>query len=230
VAIGIALFFAVQAVAAVVVAAVALAVSGTADNADGGGLWLLALAAPLTWVVLIGWPWFVSKSKGTGSMARDFGLAVRGTDILVGIGGGILALVGSVVLALSYGALFGEDAPSNTDFIANETVGPLLLVMLLAVVAVGTPVAEEIFFRGLVLGAARKSWGTALGVVFSSALFGLFHVQAELASWAFVAVVTGVYGAVFALTRVWTQGRLAAPIVAHMMVNAVAVVAVVAAG
>ena len=68
-----------------------------------------------------------------------------------------------------------------------------------------------------------------MGVAFSSLLFGAFHVQSDPLSWLFVGVVTAGYGLVFALMRVWTSGRLGASIVAHMVVNAAALVAVTAA-
>jgi membrane protease YdiL (CAAX protease family) len=69
-----------------------------------------------------------------------------------------------------------------------------------------------------------------VGIAFSSLLFGAFHVQADLVSWAFVGAVTALYGVVFALLRVWSNGRIAASIVAHMVVNAMAIVVVVLTG
>ena len=227
VAIGIFLFFAVQVVAGVVVTLVFIATnSGLSleDAASGdNNLWLLGLSAPLSWAVLVGWPWWVSRTKGSGSMARDFGLAMRWTDPLLGIAGGVMALACSAALALTYTAVFGGDAPTNADIVASESRSVSVFILLFVIVAVGTPIAEEVFFRGLVLGAARKSWGVVAGVLFSSMMFGAIHIQAGLASWAFVGLVTGIYGVVFALLRVWSQGRIAGAIVAHMTVNGVAV-------
>lgn len=227
VAIGIFLFFAVQVVAGVLVTLVFIATnSGLSleDAASGdNNLWLLGLSAPLSWAVLVGWPWWVSRTKGSGSMARDFGLAMRWTDPLLGVAGGVMALACSAALALTYSAVFGGDAPTNADIVASESRSVSVFILLFVIVAVGTPIAEEVFFRGLVLGAARKSWGVVAGVLFSSLMFGAIHIQAGLASWAFVGLVTGIYGVVFALLRVWSQGRIAGAIVAHMTVNGVAV-------
>lgn len=228
--IGIVLFFGVQVVAAVVITVV-LAATGSDLALDGGSsgadnLWLLAISAPLSWAVLIGWPWWVSRTKGSGSMSRDFGLAMRWTDPLLGLAGGVMALMCSAALALTYSAVFGGDAPTNADIVATDNRGMAVFVMLFVIVAVGTPIAEEIFFRGLVLGAARKSWGIVAGVAFSSVVFGAIHIQSGLVSWAFVGLVTAAYGVVFALMRLWSQGRLAGSIVAHMVVNGVAVVVI----
>jgi uncharacterized protein len=227
VAVGIVLFFGVQLVAGVVIS-VLLGLSGSDQTlgsaaSSGDQVWLLAVSAPLSWMVLIGWPWWVSRTKGSGSLARDFGVAMRWTDPLLGVAGGVLALVLSAVLALSYTAVFGGDAPSNADIVSTESRSVGIFVLLFVIVAVGTPIAEEVFFRGMVLGAARKTWGIVAGVLFSSLLFGAIHIQSGLASWAFVGLVTGTYGVVFALLRIWTRGRLAASIVSHMTVNGVAV-------
>ena len=184
VAVGIGLFFAVQLFFGAGLVAFIVAVGGELAVDDSAGdpsnLLLLLVSAPLSWAVLIGWPWWVSRRKGTGRMSADFGLAMRWTDLLLGVAGGVLALVVSASLAVAYSAVFGGDAPTNTDIISGESQSLVTIVVLFVVIAVGTPIAEEIFFRGLVLGAARKRWGTAVGIAFSSLLFGAFHVQADL--------------------------------------------------
>jgi len=224
--VGIVLFFVSQMLVAVVVVALATLAGGTVDEDGSTGLLLLALTAPIGWVVMVGWPLWLSRVKGTGSPARDFGLAMRPMDLLLGIGGGLMALTVSVGLALTYTAVFGEEAPTNTDILSGDLGEWLVVLVLFVIFAIGTPIAEEVFFRGLVLGAARKRWGTPVGVVFSSLLFGAFHVQPDPVAWLFVGLVTAGYGVVFALMRVWTQGRIAASVVAHMVVNGVAVLAV----
>lgn len=225
---GLVLYFVVQLfVGALVIGALSgLGVPVDLDVAGPPSGLVLAILLPLSWVPLVAWPWWVSRRKGTASMSRDFGLAIKPTDVLVGLGGGLVALALSVVLAVVFTAVTGEPPQTNTDIVAGvDTTVPWLLGMLV-LIAVGTPIAEEIFFRGLVLGAARNAWGLPGGIAFSSVLFGLVHIQDTLAGWAYVGTVTGLFGVVFALTRVWTNGRIGAAIVAHMVVNAVAVVVV----
>lgn len=225
--VGILLFFAVQVVVGAGLAAAYLLIGGDEELPS---TLVIAIGAPAGWLVMIGWPVFVSRRKGSGRPSRDLGLVFRWVDVLIGIGGGLAALAVSVGLALTFAVVAGEDAPTNTDIIPTGDVSPLLVVLVFLVVAIGTPIAEEIFFRGLVLGAARRRWGTVGGVLFSSIVFGAFHVQPEPIAWLFIGVVTTGYGVVFAMTRVWTQGRLCAPIAAHMVVNGAAVLAVIATG
>lgn len=197
---------------------------------DDLGLWAIAIGVPIGWVALFGWPWWVSRRKGTGSLARDMGWAAQPLDLLIGVAGGVGALVVGAIAAVSFQVAFGREAPTNTDIIPSDGLGVGAVLLLLVVIAIGTPIAEEVFFRGLVLGAARKRLGTAWAVVLSSALFGLAHVQDTVEGWLYVGFVTGSYGALFALLRVWTQGRLAAPIVAHVVVNGTGVLLVVVLG
>ena len=227
VVVGIALYFLSQALVVGVIVAVIAASGGSPVAGGNGELLLLALTVPSGWAVMVGWPLWLSRTKGTGSAARDFGLAMRPTDLLVGVGGGVVALAISAAMSLGFEALRGEDAPTNTDILAGDLNSFLVVLVLVVIVAIGTPIAEEVFFRGLVLGAARKRWGTVAGVASSSVIFGAFHVQTEPLAWLFIGAVTAGYGVVFALVRVWTQGRLAASVVAHMVVNGVAVLVVV---
>jgi membrane protease YdiL (CAAX protease family) len=233
VAVGVGLYFGAQVVTGVLLVAW-LVLTGNLDTGssadeitDDIGLVSILLGVPLAWVALFGWPWWLSRRKGSGSLARDFGWAFRPIDLATGIGGGVAGIVAAGLAAVSYQAVFGNEAPTNTDIIPSD-VPVLTMVLVFLVIAVGTPIAEEMFFRGLFLGAARKAWGTKVGVAVSSIGFGLAHIQPSPVAWLYVGVVTGSYGLVFALLRVWSQGRLAAPIIAHMTVNAVGVVAVFA--
>jgi len=228
VATGLFLYFAIMVVGGAVVVGLLAGVLGdsTTDSTTLGANWPLVFLVPLSVVPLVGWPWWVSRTKGSGSMARDFGLAFRGTDALVGVGAGLAALGMSVGLALGFSAIAGEPPPTNTESFQNIDIGPLWFIVTLALVGVVTPFAEEVFFRGLVLGAARKAWGLPVGVAFSSVVFGLIHIQGTALGWAYVGTTTALYGVVFALTRLWTDGRIAAAIIAHMVVNTVALVVV----
>ena len=72
------------------------------------------------------------------------------------------------------------------------------------------PVAEEIFFRGLIFGYLRR-WGIPAAILISTALFAAFHLPA-------VPVTQIVGGAVFAIA--YHTGRsLMVPIVIHTLGN-----------
>jgi len=233
VAIGVGLYLGVQIIASIVLIVGFLVVGDTSlsdlsdpDTAGDFGLWALAVAAPLSWVVLIGWPYAVSRWKGTGRLSVDFGFTARWIDLATGVGGGIVCLFVGAGAGLSFQAVFGDEAPTNTDIIPQDSLTPAKILFLLLIIAVGTPIAEEVFFRGLFLGAARKAWGTVIGVIVSSLGFGLAHIQPTPMGWLYVGVVTGSYGAVFAMLRVFSKGRIGASIIAHMVVNGIGVLAV----
>lgn len=93
-----------------------------------------------------------------------------------------------------------------------------LPVMALAI-AVGAPIVEELFFRGLVLNVAAKSLGVIGGVLVSSALFGAMHVQTTLAASVYTVSMTAAVGVVLAVMRVRTN-RLGPSIITHIAFNA----------
>ena len=179
------------------------------------------------WIGLLGWPIVASFWKGQRSLSRDFGLSMRWIDLAWGLLGGVVALVVSFVGAIAWAIISGEPSPSNTDFLPQRP-GPATVVALLVLIAVCTPVVEELFFRGLVLRSVGRRWNLTVGVVVSSLVFGLLHVQGS--TWAeagFMVLVTAGYGAVFALLVVRAGGRLGPAIVAHASVNFVGVLATV---
>lgn len=77
----------------------------------------------------------------------------------------------------------------------------------IAVFALASGIAEELFFRG--------AMQPGLGLVVSSVAFGLVHFLPRMWPWTVWAVVMGfVFGALYALT-----GELLAPVVAHVVIN-----------
>jgi membrane protease YdiL (CAAX protease family) len=215
-----------------VVASVVLLATGAIDAADAAegdigelSIWALAVTLAAGWFGLVGWPALASYRKGQRSLALDFGLEIRWIDVAWGLLGGLGAIVVSVIGGLLWLGLTGDEAPSNGGFLP-ERPGPLVGFALWVLVAVATPIAEELFFRGLTLRAIGRRWGLPIGVVASSVVFGLMHATGgtSIGSALFFTVVTAGYGAVFAVLVVRSQGRLGAAIVAHSVVNSIAVV------
>lgn len=90
------------------------------------------------------------------------------------------------------------------------------------VVGVVAPFTEEIFFRGFALGGLRRSFGLIAGVVLSSVLFALFHIDPT------IFVPTFIFGIVLAWVYVQT-GSIWPPMFAHALNNSAAL-AVAASG
>lgn len=172
------------------------------------------------WVGFVGVPVWAAITKGSG-FVRDFKVRLAAIDVPVAVVVGVLAqmivvpLVSWPIVELA-GSSFDELAEPARE-LGDKAVGPLGTFILFALVAVGAPIAEEIFYRGLVLGALAKRFGTTWAVIGSSLLFGLSHLQL-LQLPALVAA-----GVVFALLYV-RSGRLGAAIIGHMAFNAVTVV------
>lgn len=190
---------------------------------------LAAIAVSLVsgWLGLLGWPIVATWWKGQRSLTLDFGLAIRPIDLAWGLLGGFVALVVSVVGTVLWSVLSSEPSPTNTDFLPRQPGAPTVIALVL-LVAVCTPIVEELFFRGLFLRSVGRRFNLTVGVIFSSLVFGLLHVQGS--TWAeagFMVLVTAGYGAVFALLVVRAGGRLGPSIVAHMCVNLVGVLATV---
>ena len=208
-----------------VIGALVLLVTGGEEQLSLTELSLGAIAVSLMggWLGFLGWPIVATYWKGQRSLSLDFGLWFRPIDLAWGLLGGVSALAISIAGGVVWTLLSSEDSPSNADFLpSSPSVGTAVVLFLL--VAVGTPIVEELFFRGLFLRAVGRRWNLTVGVLLSSVVFGMMHAQGD--SWAeliFLVGVTASFGAVFALLVVRAQGRLGPAIVAHMCVNAVGV-------
>jgi membrane protease YdiL (CAAX protease family) len=124
--------------------------------------------------------------------------------LLLGIGLGVgvwLALavlstvVNLVVEAVSGSPLGGEQAVAG---LATQ----IPLVSAILAVAVLAPLAEELFFRGAVLNAWEREYGTSRAVIGSALLFALVHVAGGTALAVVQVFLLGlVLGAVYVRTR-----------------------------
>ncbi len=81
------------------------------------------------------------------------------------------------------------------------------------------PLGEELLFRGVLVGAWVRARRPVVAVLSSTVLFSLAHVTVGPRS----IVVTALLGALFAAVLMVT-GSLAAPVLAHCIVNAVALI------
>lgn len=174
------------------------------------------------WVGLLGAPLWATYRKGAHSLAIDFWFRFNWVhDIPLGIG---LALVlrvvetGIATLAEALGVPVSE--MSNGQFMSDQTLAATLVLGLF--VAVGAPIVEELFFRGLALQAFSRRFGPAIGVVVSSLLFGLMHLQGFTAGSAVIVTVTGLLGAAFAIVTL-KAGRLGPAVIGHVAFNGSAV-------
>lgn len=177
-------------------------------------VWQVALQIPL-WVGLIGAPVYAAWRKGV-SLRHDFGLWARGSDVPVGLVIGVLLQVVLVPLIYVPLRLLGGDTAEVSEparELVGNAVGPLGVVLLLLVVGLGAPFAEELFYRGLLQRSLLNRLGRpAWAVVLAALFFALAHLQ-SLQFPALVAV-----GIVFGFLAL-RSGRLGLSLFAHIGFN-----------
>ena len=198
----------------------------TTDTSDIDlSVWAISAALLVNYIAFIGVPYVASRYKGLRSLARDFGLSFRWIDIPIGIAGGIAALLGGGMLGTAIDSVLGaEEATSNVP--VESVNGWLEFVVLLIGVGILTPLAEELFFRGLFLRAGlKRGWSVVVTVAATTAIFTLPHLAA-VPEWPGVLTLTAViavFGLVLAMLTIWTKLRLGAAIIAHLLINSTAI-------
>ncbi len=181
-----------------------------------------ALAQIGLWIGLVGAAVLASRQCGSGRLGPDFGLEPgRPPELVAGAAVGALGqwwLVPAVAFLMR--PLLGRpDVTGPVEELIQSARGVSLVVLVLFV-AVGAPVVEELFFRGLLLRSIQRRMGTVWAVGLSSVVFGLAHPQdLSPAGQTLVMVTLMVFGAVLGALAVRT-GRLGPPIVAHAAFNA----------
>jgi membrane protease YdiL (CAAX protease family) len=212
-------------------------VAGLALSTLLAGLWLavsgdteLDLAGQAVsqiglWTGMVGAVVLASRRKGSGSLGHDFGFRFRWSD--VGLGAMAAVLVQLVILpGLAYllRPLLGHpEVSGQVQDLVDQSRGPAFLG-LVASVAVGAPLVEELFFRGLLLRSLQRRVPDGAAVALSALAFGLAH-GSSLPVDAVVLVVLSltVFGAALAILAIRT-GRLGPGIVAHAVFNLFTVV------
>ena len=118
------------------------------------------LAGGLTmWAAFFFAPWLATRRKGLRSLAADFGFRFSWRrDLLMGAAFALGLRVVEFAVTKGITAL-GVDMSTagNSDIITNLS-GPWLIIDAFIVAAIGAPIFEELFFRGLVFGAFLKNF------------------------------------------------------------------------
>ncbi len=192
---------------------------------DDWSLGLVALAQTGLWAGLLGAPYLAGRLKGNG-MVRDFGLREAPRDVLPDVlNGGFWGLFSQWVLipllyvpVLLLTDLDSDDLSEAARELTDRASGPFSVVMLVLIVGIGAPIFEELFYRGLVLRAVERRFGTVWAVIGSGVFFGVSHINQPLQMPALA-----VFGIVLGVLTV-RNGRLGPAIAAHMAFNMATVV------
>ena len=122
----------------------------------------------------------------------------------------------TMIYAIAWIGIFGEPSP-NTDLGTDWGSSSIDIAFLFLSVAIVTPIAEELFFRGYVLDAINRKHGDWTAIIWSAMLFGLVHVDPFTMGQAFMG------GIIYGWIRMRT-GSLLPSIACHMMWNMLALV------
>ena len=187
-----------------------------ADDADDDTavtIGALLVSSLILWCFIVGVPIVATTRKGGGPV-RDLGLRFHRSDLLalpLGV------LLQAVVVPLLYWPVLelldrtSGDVENEARELVDAASGAGILLLVL-IVGIGAPVAEELFYRGLVLRSVEKRWSLAVGVLASTAVFGLAHLQGiQLPALLLFGLVAGLLTA--------RTGRLGAAILCHVGFN-----------
>ena len=111
-----------------------------------------------------------------------------------------------------------EPVSTINDDVIYEHIHLVVLTGILAVIV--APVTEEIFYRGFLVGGLARRWGVPAGIVLSSALFSVVHLDVGSL------IPFAIIGIIFASIYV-RSGHLSAAIYAHFLFNLIGYVGTV---
>jgi hypothetical protein len=193
-----------------------------------------AFTLSVTQVILAAVVVYFIRVRYPGAVGRLFGpVAPSAAAVLVGIGFGFIALavfgfgLGNLLqlIANAMQAELPEVQEEFRELAVQESATPLLL---LGAVVFG-PVAEELFYRGLLFTALRRRLPLWPAMGLSGLLFGVSHLQTTLDGYLLVLLVIIPLG-MFLAWIYERRGTLVVPILAHAVFNGVQVVLLIRSG
>ena len=187
--------------------------SGVANSYGGEIAGLIGL-----WTGLLGAALVVTAPRG--GLVRALGLRFRPIDVPVGVGVGLFCQFPMVWILYLPLRIFAPgtyrhlgDAASQLTKVAHGAG----FVVLGVLIALGAPLVEEIFFRGLFQRSMAGAYPAPVAIGASALFFGLAHFEAlQLLALVAFGVVLGVLA--------HRTGRLGPGIVAHVTFNTATVV------
>ncbi|HET7720535.1 MAG TPA: CPBP family intramembrane glutamic endopeptidase, partial [Acidimicrobiales bacterium] len=198
------------------IAAIWYAVSGDDELSLAGQ----AVSQMGLWAGMVGAAVVASHRKGAGTLAEDFGLKGKWSDIGLGL---VVALAVQLLvlpgIAYLLRPLLGEPEVSGpVQDLLDKSQG-LAFVGLILSVAVGAPIVEELFFRGLLLRSLQRRVPDWAAVAVSAVAFGIAHGSAlPVDAVLLVMISLTAFGAILAVMAIRT-GRLGPSIVTHAVFN-----------
>jgi hypothetical protein len=177
---------------------------------------LYIASASIYGILLLGVYLFAARQSGWEALGirRPPWWTITITPILL-----LVEMTGMVIINNMIAYLRGEMFvnPQIEAMTGGEPLAPYMLVLLLLLIAVLAPIAEELFFRGMLYGWLRQQWGTGVAIIASAAIFAVLHFIPLLIPALFF------IGLVLALLREWSNSTIPC-IILHMLQNGIVVI------
>jgi membrane protease YdiL (CAAX protease family) len=176
--------------------------------------WLRILLSGLIQCCMFAYPLWVVRRRGlrTG-LPRVRSVPVESLLALLAVG---VVMSVAIVVVVVVVLIFGEDVVASSPFerIAGSQDRRDWLVLIFLAIGVA-PIAEEVFFRGMLYNALRRRWPLAVAILAQAVVFGLFHPFGLVQRGLIVMV-----GLALALLYEWRK-TLLAPILMHTWFNSI---------
>lgn len=168
-------------IAAQVISSVILVALGDGDASSEVSFGVLAAALGGAWAAYLVGMWVASERAGSGSMVADYGLWFRWVDLVgLAVGAGAQLVVIRVVylpLEALWPDTFSEDRLTENAQDLVDRAGGASTVLLVAVVVIGAPIVEELFYRGLLQRSLADRFNEGAVLVFVAAVFAAVHFR-----------------------------------------------------
>jgi membrane protease YdiL (CAAX protease family) len=168
--------------------------------------------------------WVLSQARGSGSLAADVGLIVRGSDWW-GVPAGMLLQVIIALITTPFIIWLFPDGPPEQGVaeIAGQSKSVIDQLAVFISVAVAAPLVEEMLFRGMLLSWLVRRMSNTFAIIVSAAVFAVVHLVDPNA----IALIPGLFLLGVVLAWVATKkGDLSLPIALHSGINLLAAISI----
>ncbi len=122
-------------------------------------------------------PIITTKRRGNGPVA-DLGMRIIPADLGVGLPVGLVAQLALIpLLYWPITKLVESDPGDAARDLIDRIDGPIDVILMFILVVIMAPLVEELFYRGLFMGALRQRLSDTMSIVLSGIVFAAVHFQ-----------------------------------------------------
>lgn len=206
----------------------AIVIGLTLSALDADSLLVLIVTQAVAWTGLLIACRLAVRRHGGGSL-RELGLhGLSKQDLWTGIKSGVALRFGAGLIAITIINIFGSDLGGDPSVSRGIDLNGAAAIGI-AIVVLGAPFFEELFFRGLVFAVLTRRFGARKAVFAQAALFASVHLWPTMTTGQIVLVfATVTFVGVFLGGLRWRSKRLGPSMVSHAVFNLIAVAVFVA--